>query len=218
MRVLIADDHPLFRAALRQALSQAVPDAETIEAHDVDSLRAAANTLPEPDLVLLDLLMPGAKSFAPLAWLRNQFPGMAVMIVSANEDPDVIAQARIFGAAGYAPKSVAQADLITAIRTVADCGQWFPPGTALPARRPAEGKELLAARLNSLTPQQYRVLELVALGRLNKQIAAELAIEETTVKAHVSAALAKLGVRNRTQASLVFRELDIPDAAQAWER
>lgn len=218
MRVLIADDHPLFRAALRQALAQAVPDATVIEAHDVDSLRNAAVTTPECDLVLLDLLMPGARSFAPLTWLRNQFPGMAVMIVSANEDPDVIGQARIFGAAGYVPKSVAQADLITAIRTVADCGQWFPPGATPAARRPAEGKELLAARLNSLTPQQYRVLELVAVGRLNRQIAAKLSIEETTVKAHVSAALAKLGVRNRTQASLVFRELEIADVAQPWAR
>lgn len=217
MRVLIADDHPLFRAALRQALVQAVPDAEVIEAHDVDSLRAAAGTIPESDLVLLDLLMPGARSFAPLAWLRNQFPGTAVMIVSANEDPDVIRQAQIFGAAGYVPKSAAPADLITAIRAVADCGQWFPPGTGMP-RRAAEDKELLAARLNSLTPQQYRVLELVAVGRLNKQIAAELSIEETTVKAHVSAALAKLSVRNRTQASLVFRELEIADAGQPRER
>ncbi len=218
MRVLIADDHPLYRAALRQALVQAVPAAEITEAYDVDSLRAAASTLPEPDLVLLDLLMPGAKSFAPLAWLRNQFPGTAVMIISANEDPDVIRQARVFGAAGYVAKSVAQAELITAIRTVADCGQWFPQDPILTARHPAESKELLAARLNCLTPQQYRVLELVALGRLNKQIAAELSIEETTVKAHVSAALAKLGVRNRTQASLVFRELEIADTAQPWDR
>lgn len=213
MRVLIADDHPLFRAALRQALAQAMPDACVLEAHDVDSLRAAALAAPEPDLVLLDLLMPGARSFAPLVWLRNQLPGTAVMIVSANEDPDVVRQAQIFGAAGYVPKSAAQAELITAIRTVADCGQWFPPGSELAARRPGDHQELLAARLNSLTPQQYRVLELVAVGRLNKQIAAELSIEETTVKAHVSAALAKLGVRNRTQASLVFRELEIAPGA-----
>jgi len=218
MRVLIADDHPLFRAALRLALAQAVPDAEVVEAHDVDSLRGAAATPPEPDLVLLDLLMPGARSFAPLAWLRNQFPGTAVMIISANEDADVIRQARIFGAAGYVPKSAAPADLITAIRAVADCGQWFPTGMTVAERRPDEGAELLAARLNSLTPQQYRVLELVAVGQLNKQIAAELSIEETTVKAHVSAALAKLGVRNRTQASLVFRDLEIPDATQTWGR
>jgi len=214
MRVLIADDHPLFRAALRLALMQAVPDADVVEAHDVDTLRAAASMSPEPELVLLDLLMPGARSFAPLTWLRNQFPGTAVVIVSANEDPEVIRQAQIFGAAGYVPKSVAQADLIAAIRTVADCGRWFPPGVMASSRRLTDDKELLAARLNSLTPQQYRVLELVALGQLNKQIAAELSIEETTVKAHVSAALAKLGVRNRTQASLVFREMEIPPGAE----
>lgn len=209
MKVLLADDHPLFRAALRLALTQAVPDAEAIEAHDVDSLRDAMAAPPEPDLVLLDLLMPGAKSFAPLAWLRNQYPGTAVMIVSANEDPDVIRRAQEFGAAGYVVKSAAQAELISAIRAVADCGQWFPAGVVAMARRSEEARESLAARLNSLTPQQYRVLELVARGRLNKQIAAELSIEETTVKAHVSAALAKLGVRNRTQASVLFRDLEL---------
>jgi DNA-binding NarL/FixJ family response regulator len=106
-------------------------------------------------------------------------------------------------------KSASTQELIAAIRTVADCGHWFPPGIAAMARRTEGSRETLATRLNSLTPQQYRVLELVAQGKLNKQIAAELSIEETTVKAHVSAALAKLGVRNRTQASIVFRELEI---------
>ncbi len=209
MRVLIADDHPLFRAALRLAVSEAVPQAELTEAHDVDTLRAAVSATPEPDMVLLDLLMPGAKSFAPLAWLRNQFPGTAVMIVSANEDPEVIRRAQEFGAAGYVVKSAPQPELIAAIREVAACGQWFPPGIAAMTRRTEGNRGTLATRLNSLTPQQYRVLELVAQGKLNKQIAADLAIEETTVKAHVSAALAKLGVRNRTQASIVFRELEI---------
>jgi DNA-binding NarL/FixJ family response regulator len=208
MRVLVADDHPLFRAALRQALAEALPEAEVVESHDADSMRSAAATPPEFDLVLLDLLMPGARSLAPLAWLRNQFPGTAVMIVSANEDPDVIRRAQAFGAAGYVVKSAAPAELIAAIRAVADCGSWFPESIA-GARRADEGPESLAGRLGSLTPQQYRVLELVALGRLNKQIAAELAIEESTVKAHVSAALAKLGVRNRTQAAHAFRELDL---------
>lgn len=206
MRVLVADDHPLFRAALRQALAQALPQAEAVEAHDADSMRAVAAAPPECDLVLLDLLMPGAKSLAPLAWLRSQFPGTAVLVVSANEDPDVVRRAREFGAAGYVVKSAAQSELIAAIRAVADCGQWFPE--ALAAGR-AAAPDSLAGRLGSLTPQQYRVLELVALGRLNKQIAAELAIEESTVKAHVSAALAKLGVRNRTQAAHAFRELEI---------
>ncbi len=211
MRALIADDHPLFRAALRQAVMQALPDAEIIEARDVESLRTAVAGPPETDLVLLDLMMPGGRSFAPLAWLRSQHPGTAVMIVSAHEDLEIIRQAQAFGAAGYVPKSAAPADLLSAIRAVADCGHWFPPGAMTPARQVAADRSALAERLNSLTPQQYRVLELVALGQLNKQIAAELAIEETTVKAHVSAALAKLGVRNRTQASVVFRELDIAE-------
>jgi DNA-binding NarL/FixJ family response regulator len=212
IRVLIADDHPLFRAALRQAVLQALPEAAVEEAEDIEALRARAAA--EPDLVLLDLLMPGGGSFAPLAWLRSQHPGTAVMIVSATENPDVMRQAQAFGAAGYVPKSAPPGDLVEAIRAVADCGQWFPAGVLGPARRPLDARQQLAARLAALTPQQYRVLELVALGRLNKQIAADLGIEETTVKAHVSAALAKLGARNRTQASMVFRELEIGDTDQ----
>jgi len=191
MRVLIADDHPLFRAALSQAVLQALPEAAIDEAHDNESLRGRASA--EHDIVLLDLLMPGGRSFAPLAWLRSQFPGTAVVIISATENPEVIRQAHAFGAAAYIPKSSPPAELVAAIRTVADCGQWYPAGILGPTRW---------------------VPELVAVGRLNKQIAADLGIEETTVKAHVSAALAKLGARNRTQASMVFRELEIQDTDQ----
>lgn len=212
MKVLIADDHPLFRAALRQAVLQVLPDAAIDEAADVESLRARAAA--EPDIVLLDLLMPGGGSFAPLAWLRSQHPGTAVMVVSATEGLEVIREAQAFGAAAYVPKSAPPADLLGAIRTVVDCGQWFPAAALAVSRQAPGPRQELAARLASLTPQQYRVLELVAVGRLNKQIAADLGIEETTVKAHVSAALAKLGARNRTQASLVFRELEIRDSDQ----
>ncbi len=191
MQVLIADDHPLFRAALRQALLQALPDAEAVEAHDVPSLRAAA-TAAEPELVLLDLMMPGGRSFAPLVWLRNQFPGTAVMIVSANEDPEVIRQARAFGAAGYVPKSAAPAELIDAIRAVAGCGQWFPAAADSPMQRGAGTEPSLPQRLGSLTPQQYRVLELVANGMLNKQIAADLGTSEKTIKVHRGRVMRKL--------------------------
>ena len=212
MRVLIADDHPLFRAALRQAVLLALPEAVIDEAQDNESLRARVAA--EHDIVLLDLLMPGGRSFAPLAWLRSQFPGTAVAIISATENPEVIRQAHAFGAAAYIPKSSPPAELVAALRTVADCGQWYPAGILGPTRRLPDARQQLATRLASLTPQQYRVLELVAVGRLNKQIAADLGIEETTVKAHVSAALAKLGARNRTQASMVFRELEIQDTDQ----
>jgi DNA-binding NarL/FixJ family response regulator len=212
MKFLIADDHPLFRAALRQAVLQAVPDAEIDEAQDVDSLRAHAAA--EPDVVLLDLLMPGGRSFAPLAWLRSQYPGTAVIIVSATEGASIVRHAQAFGAAAYVPKSASPSDLVAAIEAVAGCGQWFPSLPPGASRGPPDPRQELARRLATLTPQQYRVLELVAVGRLNKQIAADLGIEETTVKAHVSAALAKLGVRNRTQASMVFRDLEISDTDQ----
>jgi DNA-binding NarL/FixJ family response regulator len=205
--VVLADDHPLFRAALRQAVLQVAPAATLHDAADAAGLRAVVAATPDTDLVLLDLMMPGSRSFAELAWLRSQHPGIAVLVVSAAEDPDVIRQARAFGAAGYVPKSAPLPQLADAIRTVLDGGEWLPAASADGAPRRAD----LAMRLQSLTPQQFRVLELLARGRLNKQIAAELGISEQTTKAHVSATLAKLGVRNRTQATLLYRELEIED-------
>jgi DNA-binding NarL/FixJ family response regulator len=208
--VVLADDHPLFRAALRQAVLQVAAAAQLHEAADADGLRAAVDATPDTDLVLLDLMMPGSRSFAELAWLRSQHPGVAVLVVSATEDPEVIRQARAFGAAGYVPKSTPLPQLAEAIRTVLDGGEWLPGSAADGASRRAD----LAARLQSLTPQQFRVLELLARGRLNKQIAADLGISEQTTKAHVSATLAKLGVRNRTQATLLYRELEIDASDQ----
>lgn len=202
--VLIADDHPLFRAALRRAVEEALGAAEVIEVHDAESLRTAAARAPDIDLVLLDLMMPGSRSFAPLAWLRSQHATMAVIVVSANESAAVARAALEFGAAGYVPKSAPLGDLVDAIRRVLAFGQWS--AAALEESAMAEtGPTVIARRLASLTPQQYRVLELLARGKLNKQIAAELGITEQTIKAHVSAALAKLGARNRTQATLAFK-------------
>ncbi|MBX3695974.1 MAG: response regulator transcription factor [Steroidobacteraceae bacterium] len=210
--ILIADDHPLFRAALRRAVEEAIGAAQVHEAADAGALRAAAARSPEADLVLLDLMMPGSRSFATLAWLRSQHPTMAVIVVSANESTAVARAALEFGAAGYVPKSAPLAELVEAIRTVLGFGQWFP-AAALADTTPAQGDPAaIAARLASLTPQQYRVLELLAQGQLNKQIAAELGITEQTTKAHVSATLAKLGARNRTQATLLYRSLEIQGA------
>lgn len=211
--VLVADDHPMFRAALRQAVREALPSAECIEATNDATLRSAAESHPDADLVLLDLLMPGSRSFATLAWLRSQFPSMAVIIVSASESPAVMRRAISFGAVGYVPKSAALPDLVTAIRAVIDCGQWFPPEALVADAADAE-RAAFASRLASLTPQQFRVLELLARGKLNKQIAAELGIGEQTTKSHVSATLAKLGARNRTQAVLIFKSLDIHETDQ----
>lgn len=213
--VLVADDHPLFRAALRHAVEQALPGARVVELSSHAALRAAAQSHSEADLVLLDLMMPDSRSFGPLAWLRSQHSAMAVIVVSANESVAVMQSALELGAAGYVPKSSPLPELVAAIRLVADCGQSFPPQVyAAPPRAAATGFPELGSRLASLTPQQFRVLELVAQGLLNKQIAAELGITEQTTKAHVSAALAKLGARNRTQATLAFKSLEIQDADQ----
>ncbi len=214
--LLIADDHPLFRAALRNAAVGAVADVEVREADSLDSVLAALEAEPGIDLVLLDLHMPGNHGLAGLAAIRAQFPAVAVVLVSANEDPHTVRRALDHGAAGYIPKSAGLDELRSAIRAVLACEQWLPPALrAAVTRAPsAPADSNLAARLASLTPQQFRVLVLVAEGLLNKQIADRLGVQERTVKAHLSAIFEKLGARNRTQASVILRELEITDPAR----
>ena len=211
--LLIADDHPLFRAALRNAAIGAVADVEVREADSLDAVLAALEAEPGIDLVLLDLHMPGNHGLAGLAAIRAQFPAVAVVLVSANEDPQIVRRALDHGAAGYIPKSAGLDELRGAIRAVLACEQWLPPALrAAVTRAPSAPADAdLAARLASLTPQQFRVLVLVAEGLLNKQIADRLDVQERTIKAHLSAIFEKLGARNRTQASVILRELEITD-------
>ena len=214
--LLIADDHPLFRAALRGAATDAVADLRVREADSLDSVLAALESEPDIDLVLLDLHMPGNHGLAGLAAIRAQFPGVAVVVVSANDDSRVIRRALDHGAAGYLPKSSGLDELREAIRTVLACEQWLPAALRAPvsrARSSAQDADL-AARLASLSPQQFRVLVLVAEGLLNKQIADRLDVQERTVKAHLTAIFERLGVRNRTQAGVVLRELELSDPAR----
>ena len=172
--LLIADDHPLFRAALRQAAQDAV--GSTLLLHEAGTLEEVLATLdatPDIDLVLLDLHMPGSHGLAGLAAVRAQYPGVAVVVVSANEDPRVVRRALDHGAAGYLPKSSGLDELREAILTVMDCAQWLPANLrAAVLNADSEPEDAaLAARLASLSPQQFRVLSLVADGLLNKQIA-----------------------------------------------
>ncbi|WP_129136126.1 response regulator transcription factor [Luteimonas sp. YGD11-2] len=213
--LLIADDHPLFRAALRGAADEAADDIQTCEAGTLDDVMATLETRADIDLVLLDLHMPGNHGLAGLAALRAQFPAVAVVLVSANEDPQIVRRALDHGAAGYIPKSAGLDEMRDAIRAVLDCRQWLPPALrgAVSRAESAPGDADLAARLASLTPQQFRVLALVAEGLLNKQIADRLDVQERTVKAHLSAIFEKLGARNRTQAGVILRGLEISDPA-----
>ena len=212
LKILIADDHPLFRLALRQAVAGVAEEARIDEA---DSLEAARNKLlesPDTDLVLLDLQMPDSHGLVGLASLRAEFPACAVVMISAHDDPATIRRALAYGAAGFIAKRAGLAELQTGLRAVLACEQWLPPDLrdSVAAVPLALDDGALATRLNSLSPQQFRVLTLIAQGRLNKQIADSLSIQERRVKAHVSAIFEKLGVRNRTQAGVLLSSLHVP--------
>ncbi|MCW0465835.1 Transcriptional regulatory protein DegU [Xanthomonas sacchari] len=202
--ILVADDHPLFRAAVLHALRQALPRALVVEAASAVTLDAALAAQADADLILLDLAMPGARGFSALLHVRGERPDVPVVVISSNDHPRVIRRAQQFGAAGFIPKSSPAETIGIAVAAVLDGGTWFPPLTA--ARSEADAQ--LAARLAQLTPQQFRVLLCLADGLLNKQIAYELGLAENTVKVHVTAILKKLECHSRTQAAVLVKALE----------
>ena len=206
-RILIADVHPLFRAAMRQAMVDIVGDNIT----EVASFSEAYNAIEADDsleLVFLDLNMPGNEGLTGLTTLRTQFPGVLVVIVSAEEDPVLIRKAIDLGASGYIPKSTPLAEIAEAVNHVLDGEQWLPENIneAIEALENHQDKAF-ADKLAQLTPHQFKVLRMMADGLLNKQIAYELEISESTVKQHASAVLRKLEVINRTQAGVLFKQM-----------
>ena len=205
-RIVIVDDHPLFRGALRQALSTAISDVEILEAGSLDELSTTLEQTKGAELVLLDLSMPGVQGLSGLLLLRAQSPEIPVVVVSASEDPGTVRRALEFGASGYIPKSLAVDKIRAAVRQILDGGVWSPPEIALDGATDPETRDL-ASRLGTLTPQQVRVLMMLGEGLLNKQIAYKLSVSEATIKAHVSAILQKLGVDSRTQAVIAIGKI-----------
>ncbi len=205
-RLVIADDHPLFRDALRQAVASVVTSARIDEAGSFEELTALLDQDPDVDLVLLDLTMPGISGFSGLIYLRAQFPAIPVVIVSASDDGGTIRQALDFGASGFIPKRFGVDTLRDAIMKVLDGDVWVPADTDLSSATDPEMARL-RDRLVTLTPQQVRVLMMLSEGLLNKQIAYELGVSEATIKAHVSAILQKLGVESRTQAVIAAAKI-----------
>jgi DNA-binding NarL/FixJ family response regulator len=207
-RLVIADDHPLFRGALREAVSGLFEEVEIAEAGSFDDVAALLERGGEVDLILLDLTMPGVRGFSGLMYLRAQYPSVPIVVVSANDDPAVIRRCVDFGASGFIPKTLGIEAIRGAIARVLEGGAWMPPDIDLGAGSDAETADLMA-RLASLTPQQVRVLMMLSEGLLNKQIAYELTVSEATVKAHVSAILQKLGVESRTQAVIAASKIEL---------
>lgn len=207
-KVLIVDDHPLYRAALRGAIAAACTDCEFLEADSVAGLFDALERDPQTDLLLLDLNLPGAYGFSALAHLRGSHPQLPVVVVSATDDRRTVRQALTFGAQGFVSKSADAATIGLNVLAALRGELVTPAGMGLDAEPAADLAALeVAQRMAQLTPQQFRVYGMLCSGRLNKQIAFDLQIMEATVKAHMTSILRKLGAANRTQAVLLAGRL-----------
>ena len=214
LSIIIADDHPLVRGALRQSLNALFPGASIAEAETLEGALERVGQTGDVDLVLLDLTMPGMNGFTGLFTLRSQYPAVPVAIFSAHQDAGIVKKAISYGAAAYVPKSAPVEQIGDAVKHVLDGNIWLPDwaeDAIAQLREDQDQKEDVSAGLARLTPQQLRVLTMLTEGKLNKQIAYELDVTEATIKAHVSAILRKLGVHSRTQAVIVARELEIEE-------
>jgi len=217
-KILIADDHPLFREAINNVIQSSFPGCETVETQDLESaLQLSQEAEDEFDLILLDLNMPGMNGLNGLITLRNESPTIPVVIVSAEEDKQIVLQAITYGAVGFITKSSPREQMAEALEQIL-AGNVYLPSDIIRAsqsetrsHRRNDDKQIPPELLSSLTRRQLLVLERMSAGESNKQIAYNLNIAETTVKAHVSAILRKLGVHNRIQAVLSAGNIDFSE-------
>ena len=208
-KIIIADDHPLFRQALLGTLKNKLSQTQWLEAQTIAELEQQLQDNSDSDLLLLDLNIPGAHGFSTLIHVRNHFPQIPVVIVSAHEEHNTISKAMGYGAAGFVPKSTPVEDIFTAIVTVLSGEIWLPNSFQ---DIPKNGEcSDIAQRVASSTQQQYKILMMFAQGLLNKQIAYDLNVSEATIKAHATAIFRKLNVRNRTQAVIAIAQLDLTE-------
>ncbi|NQZ91611.1 MAG: response regulator transcription factor [Moritella sp.] len=207
-KIIIADDHPLFRQALLIALKEQFKTTQWFEAETVESISECLLANADADLLLLDLNIPGAHGFDHLIRIRKQNPDVPVVVISAYSDETIIAKAMQHGASGFVPKSESVAVIISAISSVL-AGQLWVPGTFEKPKQDVNATADVA--IAKLTAQEYRILMMFSEGLLNKQIGDKLCVAEATVKAHASAIFRKLNVRNRTQAAMMLGQLDVPE-------
>jgi DNA-binding NarL/FixJ family response regulator len=206
--IIIADDHPLFRTALKGTLLAHTPSVTITEAEDLLSLQACVENNTTANLILLDLHMPGAEGFSSIIFLNAHYPHIPIIVISAHEESDIIRRAIDHGASGFLPKSSSADDIYQAIDEVLNGGIWIPEHVS--NQQGIADDELNAAdAIASLTPKQFRVGSMVSQGLLNKQIAYELNVTEATVKAHMTEIFRKLSVHSRTQVVMTFGQLAI---------
>jgi DNA-binding NarL/FixJ family response regulator len=205
--LIVADDHPLFRAALREAVTRLLPQAHIIEAGSLEMLEEAVQSNPTADLILLDLRMPGAHGFSALVHLRARYPSIPVAVISAAESASIVRRSLEFGASGFIPKSTSIEKIGAMLRALLDGKLALPEDYVEPASDRGQPDREMARRVSRLTPQQLRVLFLLAEGHSNKTIAQDLRVSEATVKAHVTVILRKLDLERRTQAALLAQRL-----------
>ena len=207
--ILVVDDHPLFVEALQRAIASAFPGTQTREAISIEAAKVELEGRARFDVILLDLALPGTRGFEGLLELRTLYPKLPIVVVSALEDPRIVQDVVRYGAAGFISKSAGRDEIAAALKDVMDGSLTLPKGYRPPEAPSAPaGASDLVQRVQALTPKQLRVLTMLRQGLLNKQIAHELQIEETTVKAHVSEILRKLNVSSRTQAVIEAQRLD----------
>lgn len=205
LKIVVADDHPMFRAAVTHVLADLLGQDGAVEVASQSALEAAIAAQEGIDLVLLDLNMPGSMGFSSVALLRCVRPDLPLIVISANDHPDIINRAKQFGAAGFVSKANSANSLRLAVEAVMAGETWFSQDL-----EPASPRDVhLARQLAQLTPQQMRVLMLMADGLLNKQIGYNLGVTENTIRNHVAAILSKLECHSRTQAALLVRSLGL---------
>jgi DNA-binding NarL/FixJ family response regulator len=216
LNIVIADDHPLFRQALRLAVTHALSDVLVSEADSAAALFAVLNADSNVDLVLLDLGLPDAQGFSALVQTRATYPKVPVLVVSGRDEPELIARTVAHGAAGFVPKSASGAMMLEALQTVLSGRVWMPLAQARSSLDPTESEA--ATLVARLTRQQFRVLVMLCSGMQNKQIGARLNVTEATVKAHMRAIMEKFGANNRTQVVLMTQHLALDQPAASAER
>ena len=206
MKILLVDDHPLFREGVAQTLRALDEAALIYQASRCEEALERLGREPDMDLVLLDLLLPGMDGMDGLLRFRQAFPTLPVVILSASEDRRSVQAALERGAQGYIPKSTPPRIMMQAIRLVLEGGVYTPPG---PSGTGGGGSEAAPGRL---TPRQREVLALLIEGKSNKEIARLLALSDNTVRVHAAAIFKTLDVRNRTEAAFAARRLGLLDA------